>query len=171
MKTTHILQVNCEAKTLRFQDMIFDCAIGKNGYTSQKQEGDGKTPLGTFALRQLFWRSDRLGEINHGFKLAQIITADMGWCDAPEHEAYNKLVSLPFTASHEELWRVDVRYDIIIPLGYNDNPTIKGLGSAIFFHLSDDLKVVTEGCIAILTDDMLKLLPHLNEDCIMVIEL
>ena len=33
-------------ETLIFDDFIFNCSIGKNGFTLKKKEGDEKTPRG-----------------------------------------------------------------------------------------------------------------------------
>jgi L,D-peptidoglycan transpeptidase YkuD (ErfK/YbiS/YcfS/YnhG family) len=169
-----LIYVDTVSKILHFNGKSIKCAIGKNGATNDKYEGDGKTPLGNFSLRELFWRNDKLLELKHNFSSARAITPNMGWCDDVTHPEYNILVELPFTASHEELWRKDRRYDIIIPLGYNDDPVVSGRGSAIFFHIAEfDTSIndysPTQGCIAILLADMLKILPHLSENCIMQI--
>jgi L,D-peptidoglycan transpeptidase YkuD (ErfK/YbiS/YcfS/YnhG family) len=168
------IYVDNVAKMLHFNGKSIKCAIGKHGATSDKWEGDGKTPLGNFSLRELFWRSDKLPELTHNFSSARPITAKMGWCDDANCAEYNQLVELPFTASCEELWRNDGRYDIIIPLGYNDSPAISKHGSAIFFHIAEkdigsDDYAPTQGCIAISLSDMLCILPYLSENCIMQI--
>src|SRR3546814_19709072 len=49
---------------------------------------------------------------------------------------YNRLVRLPFAASHERMWRDDGLYDLVVEIGYNDMPPVPGLGSAIFLHLA-----------------------------------
>jgi L,D-peptidoglycan transpeptidase YkuD (ErfK/YbiS/YcfS/YnhG family) len=35
-------------------------ALGRGGIKANKREGDGGTPRGTFRLRRLWWRADRL---------------------------------------------------------------------------------------------------------------
>ena len=90
----------------------------------------------------------------------------MGWCDDPkDEENYNKLVGLPYPYSHEKLWRDDDIYDIIVELGYNDRPPVKGLGSAIFMHLMAKDGSPTAGCISLRKDDLLNLISivDLNE--------
>ena len=52
--------------------------------------------------------------------------------DAPDDPHYNKPVTLPYPASHESLWLDSPVYDLIVPLGYNDDPAEPGLGSAIY---------------------------------------
>ena len=45
--------------TLIFDDFIFKCSIGKNGFAKNKLEGDKKAPIGTFTLGYLLYRNDR----------------------------------------------------------------------------------------------------------------
>ena len=67
-------------------------------------------------------------------------------------------VELPFTASHERLWREDGLYDFIVVLGHNDSPPRPLLGSAVFLHLREQDTPHTAGCVAIAKDDMVALL-------------
>ena len=63
-----------------------------------------------------------------------------------------------FNYSHEKLYRDDDVYDIILELSYNQSPTIRNKGSAIFIHCSfNDLRN-TNGCIALKKKDFLILL-------------
>lgn len=47
---------------LQFGGLRFRCALGKGGVLpeAEKREGDGATPLGRYALRQVFYRPDRM---------------------------------------------------------------------------------------------------------------
>ena len=45
--------------TLQIDEFKFKCCIGKNGSTSQKKEGDKKTPRGIFRIENLYFRKDR----------------------------------------------------------------------------------------------------------------
>jgi L,D-peptidoglycan transpeptidase YkuD (ErfK/YbiS/YcfS/YnhG family) len=140
---------------------IFTCAHGKGGFSNDKREGDGATPLGIFPLRQLLYRADRESAPRTALPISAIAPDD-GWCDAPEHPHYNVPVKTPFAASHEKLWRDEHVYDFIIPLGYNDAPPHPGKGSAIFLHLAKPGYTPTEGCIALSREDFLWLLPQLT---------
>ena len=153
---------------LRAGDREIRCAIGANGFSSSTFEGSKTTPMGTYALRAGFYRPDVLSAPKSSIPL-QAIKQDDGWCDDPSHERYNTSVKLPFSASHEVLWRPDKTYDIIVPIGYNDNPIVKGKGSAIFFHIARPNYSPTLGCVAISMDDMLTLLPLLTTDTKIVI--
>ncbi|MFN7902757.1 MAG: L,D-transpeptidase [Holosporales bacterium] len=146
----------------------FSCALGKNGVTSHKREGDGKTPVGTFSLRQLFYRPDRVPIPKTSFKNIAI-NPKMGWSDDATDPAYNTLVPLPHAFGHEVLWREDTRYDYIIPLSYNDDPIIAGAGSAIFFHLATPDRWTTEGCVAVTKNDFEIILGMINPDTLLKI--
>lgn len=152
---------------------VLKAVAGKGGVINadSKREGDGATPIGQFYCRELWFRPDRVNlPENLLFDQVHPIIEQDGWCDEPSHMDYNKPVKLPFAASHEQLWREDSAYDVMIPLGYNDAPAVAGKGSAIFFHLMHDDARPTEGCIAIARADMLALLPQLSPKTLMVIE-
>lgn len=154
-------------------DDAFTCALGRTGIVTQKREGDGGTPIGTFALRELRYRPDRLPTPES--PLVTIATVpDDGWCDAPGDTAYNRFVKRPYGASTETLWRNDHFYDIAVMLGYNDAPVIAGAGSAIFFHLAKDASGIlqpTEGCVALRLEDMRAVLKRIAPDTQMTIRL
>ncbi len=45
---------------------------------------------------------------------------------------------------------------------YNTHPVLKGKGSAIFFHLADEVYTPTAGCVAIQEKEMLPILSWLK---------
>ena len=147
---------------LKIGEKQFYCALGRNGISIKKREGDGHTPSGVFRLRRVLYRADRHEYINTQLK-THIIHKEHGWCDSPGNKLYNCLVTLPYLASAEKLWRHDRIYDIIIVLGYNDKPVINGLGSAIFIHIKKDNYSPTEGCISLATKDLLAVLSMCTE--------
>jgi len=133
--------------------------LGRGGVTAaqHKREGDGKTPLGRYPLRYVFYRPDRLAEPISGLPVRPL-APDLGWCDAADQPQYNQLVHLPFGPSHEKLWRDDHVYDLLIVIGHNDAPVVADLGSAIFLHLQRPDGRPTEGCVAFQPEDMLAFL-------------
>jgi L,D-peptidoglycan transpeptidase YkuD (ErfK/YbiS/YcfS/YnhG family) len=144
---------------LRWARREIPCALGRGGVVPAdlKREGDGATPLGDWPMRQVFWRPDRLEKPVTQLPVIAL-RSDMGWCDDPGHPDYNRRVPLPFPASHERLWREDHLYDLVVALGYNDDPVLAGKGSAIFLHLARPDFGPTEGCVACMRDDLLELL-------------
>lgn len=150
---------------IQFLDLHAACCIGLNGLTLNKMEGDNCTPIGTWPFRRVFYRADKQDTPLTQLPLTRI-TKQMGWCDDPkDNDNYNKLVELPYLYSHEKLWRDDDLYDIIVELGYNDRPPIKGRGSAIFMHVMARDGSPTAGCISLRKNDLLNLisLVGLNE--------
>ncbi len=141
----------------------FPCAIGRGGVSGAKREGDGATPLGSFALRELLFRPDR-GAVPRTALPMRPLSPAMGWCDCPADPAYNRAVTLPWRSSAEHLWRRDGLYDLIVPLGYNDAPVSPAAGSAIFLHVARAGLTPTEGCVALHRSDLLKLLSILTAD-------
>lgn len=136
------------------------CAIGRGGIGAKGGEGDGITPIGTFPIRRVLYRSDRLSPQT---KLAASpIAQDDGWCDAPDDPNYNRPVKLPYDASHERMWREDRLYDVVVVLGYNDDPVIAGKGSAIFLHVAQPDYGPTEGCVALALPELLAVLEKLS---------
>jgi L,D-peptidoglycan transpeptidase YkuD (ErfK/YbiS/YcfS/YnhG family) len=133
--------------------------LGRSGVrpAADKREGDGATPLGTWTLRWVLYRPDKVPAPDTALPLAAIGPED-GWCDAPADPAYNRPVALPYPASAERLWRDDGLYDVVVVLGHNDDPPIAGLGSAIFLHLQRADLGPTDGCVALSLADMMALL-------------
>lgn len=127
---------------------VFACRIGRNGRTHAKREGDGATPVGIFALLGGWWRADRRRRPPTGLGLRPMRQSD-GWCDAHHHRLYNRPVTLPFAASHEQMWRGDHQYDLVLDIDWNRHPRRQGRGSAIFLHLMSANRGGTAGCVAV----------------------
>lgn len=135
------------------------CALGRNGTRGPdaKREGDGASPIGVWPIRYVLYRPDRETRPNTALE-AVALAPDDGWCDALGDPAYNRPVKLPYPASAEALWREDHVYDLIVILGFNDDPVVPGMGSAIFWHLARDNFAPTEGCVAVNREAMLEAL-------------
>lgn len=147
---------------LVFQDGTLDwnglrCALGRSGIAEDKREGDGATPVGCWLLRRVMYRPDRVPAPVTTLPVTALTPED-GWCDDPGHGDYNRPVRLPHPASCEKMWREDALYDVVVVLGHNDDPPIRGLGSAIFLHVAKPNWQPTEGCIALALPDLLALL-------------
>ncbi len=129
------------------------CALGRGGVGRKAREGDGVTPTGRFALRRVLYRADRIAKPTAPFPCRPIEPGD-GWCDDPGSPDYNRLVALPHPAGHERLWRDDALYDLIVAVGFNDGPVVRGAGSAIFMHVARPDFGPTEGCVALALADL-----------------
>lgn len=179
---------------LVFEGKVYACAIGKAGFApaDEKREGDLKTPTGIYALRELWYRADKVPEPVCALPKRVITPAD-GWCDDARHEAYNRHIIVPSfprkressTAfdldsrfrgnddgegcSFEHLHRDDDVYDLIVPLGHNDSPPVAGRGSAIFLHVAKPDYAGTEGCVALAKEDLLEILAQVGQGSVMEI--
>jgi len=142
-------------------DFNFKCSLGKGGTTNKKIEGDLKTPLGKYEIGPLYYRADKIQKIKT--KLNKIkITKKFGWCNDINSKKYNKKIKITKKYRHEKLFRNDYKYDLLIPIKYNYEKTIKGKGSAIFLHLTKNYKP-TAGCVAISKNDFFILLKLINK--------
>lgn len=137
----------------RFGALRCRAAVGRGGVRAAKQEGDGATPAGLLPLRRVLYRADRGARPRAAVPVQPLAPRD-GWCDDPGHADYNRFVLLPHPARHEELWRADAVYDLIGVLGWNDDPAVRGRGSAIFLHLARPDWASTAGCIALAEADL-----------------
>jgi L,D-peptidoglycan transpeptidase YkuD (ErfK/YbiS/YcfS/YnhG family) len=137
------------------------CALGRAGIRGSKREGDGATPAGCFALGRAWWRADR-GLPPGGGLPRRRIRKDDGWCDAPGDPRYNRAVKLPCQASHEEMWRSDRLYDLVVEIGWNISPRHAGRGSAIFLHAARAEFEPTAGCVALQPAELRRLIARLG---------
>ncbi len=159
------LIVNAARKTIEVNGSVYPCRIGRGGFIGSDlgREGDEKTPLGDYALRFGLYRADRLPEPPSPLTFWPLREND-GWCDDPKDAAYNRFVRLPYPASHENLWREDGAYDIILVMSHNDSPPIAGLGSAVFIHIAQPDDRETLGCVAVSPDVMANFLNRLTQE-------
>ena len=147
---------------LKVDDFYLKCSIGKKGTTSQKVEGDNKTPKGFYGLGPLYYREDRIHKPST--KIQKIkIKKNFGWCDDATSKFYNKPINIKNKVRHEKLFRNDKKYDLLIPIKYNSIKPKKNKGSAIFLHLTSNY-TKTQGCIAVKKKDMLILLKLINKN-------
>tara|TARA_A100001015_G_scaffold197635_1_gene220416 strand:+ start:2403 stop:2897 length:495 start_codon:yes stop_codon:yes gene_type:complete len=149
--------------TLIFDDFTFKCSVGKKGFTTKKIEGDLKTPIGKFKIGYLYYRKDRLKKPITNLKTYEI-KKNMGWCnDTKDSKNYNKLIKINKNIRYEKMSRKDNKYNLIVPIKYNFVKPVKGKGSAIFLHLTNNFKP-TAGCIALKKNDFLILLKLINKN-------
>ena len=154
LKNKHSLQVD---------EFSFKCCIGKNGSSFIKKEGDKKTPKGIFKIENLYYRKDRLEKPLTSLKCIEIKN-NMGWCDdINSPKKYNKLIKTSIQIKHEKIKRKDHKYNLLIPIKYNFERPIVGLGSCIFIHITRDYKP-TAGCIGLKQKDFLIMLKIINKN-------
>ena len=137
--------------------------IGKNGATYDKEEGDLKTPLGIFEIGIIFGIHDRNVFLHNSLKYIKI-NENLYWVDDVNSKYYNNLVDIQKTErdfkSAEHLIDYLIEYEYAIEIKTNPN-NIKGKGSAIFIHCSNNKK--TSGCVSIPREKMIELIVKINK--------
>ena len=147
---------------LTFRGEQFQCSIGRSGFSENKKEGDGFTPIGTFYIENIYYRADKIENLDTNIDKIIIDESD-GWCDDPSQKEYNQLIRFPFKFSAEKLFREDSLYNVVCVLNYNTNPVTPGIGSAIFMHVAHDEYKPTEGCVALKQEDLIYLLSFVDD--------
>lgn len=137
--------------------------VGRNGITSSKREGDGKTPSGIYSFGQAFGvagnpvTSRRWLQVNNNHY----------WVDDVNSSYYNKLVDASQTgiqwSSAEHLISYPTAYRYAIAINYNTACT-RGAGSAIFLHCSTGGS--TAGCVSVSQSNMIRILQLLQGDAL-----
>jgi L,D-peptidoglycan transpeptidase YkuD (ErfK/YbiS/YcfS/YnhG family) len=62
------------------------------------------------------------------------------------------------------MWRDDRLYDLIVVLGFNDDPPAAGAGSAIFLHVARAGFQPTAGCVALAPEALHIVVERLRPD-------
>ncbi|HVV57420.1 MAG TPA: L,D-transpeptidase family protein [Gaiellaceae bacterium] len=124
--------------------------VGRSGLSAHRREGDGTTPLGTFAIGPVVYGLDP----DPGVRLAyHRLRCGDWWDEDPASPTYNAFrhvpcgASPPFGGASEALWRQTVAYREFAVVEYNTAPARPGLGSGIFLH--DDVGAPTNGCVSL----------------------
>lgn len=131
--------------------------VGSNGAVSAeaKQEGDGCTPKGLYALSMAFGYEPLIG-VKMPYK---VLTENDFWVDEPKSPAYNTLVGArPKDGSYEVMRRADRLYSFGLVVDYNRQPIVAYKGSAIFLHIWRSPVSPTAGCIAMDKEQLRKLI-------------
>jgi len=170
---------NCNFSAYVYRDgswaQEFNCSgfVGKNGLAEgDKEEGDGKTPAGVYALGQSFGINDAPSGAPFDYIK---VTASLYWdCDV-RSLYYNQLVDAADMPSawdrnaSERLANYPGSYDYAVEIRYNTDPVVAGKGSAIFLHCTRENSYSTAGCVAIPETYMEKVLTLLTDrSCIVI---
>ena len=138
--------------------------LGRSGLSTQKREGDGATPVGTYRLGATVYGIAP----NPGVRLRYHRLACGDWWDEdPSSGTYNRFRHVacgtdpPFGGASEALWRVSPQYRYFAVIDYNARPVVAGRGSAIFLHVA---VAATAGCVSLPESRLVRLLRWLQPD-------
>src|SRR5580704_192297 len=111
------------ASKAKWGNRVLKCAIGSAGAiaAADKREGDGRTPVGRWPMREVYYRPDRVMAPITKLPIHEINPKD-AWCENGADSNYNKLVQIPYRVRVDSLWRNDEIYNVFVVLGYNDRP-------------------------------------------------
>jgi L,D-peptidoglycan transpeptidase YkuD (ErfK/YbiS/YcfS/YnhG family) len=137
--------------------------VGYQGLSARHREGDGTTPLGTYAIGPTVYG---VGS-DPGVRLRyhRLVCGDW-WDEDPRSPTYNRFrhvacgTSPPFGGGSEALWRERVAYRAFAVVQYNAAPAVPGRGSAIFLHVSTGRP--TNGCVSLEQSRLVFLLARLR---------
>lgn len=136
------------------QVMSREAVSGMNGITTEKHEGDKKTPAGVYTFAGAFGLKENPGTI---LPYHKIVSGDY-YVDDPASKYYNQLVNTNQVAkdwnSAEDLMKQAPQYNYGLIIDYNNERT-PGKGSAIFLHCPKSFNNTgTSGCVSISENDM-----------------
>jgi L,D-peptidoglycan transpeptidase YkuD (ErfK/YbiS/YcfS/YnhG family) len=133
--------------------------VGRNGVSAHHREGDGTTPLGTYALGPVVYGIDPSPGVR--FRFHRLVCGDW-WDEDPRSPGYNRFrhvpcgTSPPFRGGSEALWRISPAYRLFAVVEYNAAPIVPGRGSAIFLHV--DTGRATNGCVSLPRRELVEVL-------------
>lgn len=166
----HVKENSKATLTFTKYNIKSDVFIGKNGASEIKEEGNKKTPIGTFSLGKALGTHSQT-EMQPIMKVDYTqINKNMYWVDDVNSLYYNQLIDITKTPtgwnSAEHLIDYPTDYEFLIEIKSNPE-NISGKGSAIFIHCSNEKP--TLGCIGVNKEIMKSLMQLIDKDTKIVI--
>jgi L,D-peptidoglycan transpeptidase YkuD (ErfK/YbiS/YcfS/YnhG family) len=137
--------------------------LGRNGVSAHHREGDGTTPVGTFAFGPVVYGTGADPSVRLAYH--RLACGDW-WDEDPRSPTYNTFQhvacgSVPrFRGASEPLWLQTRAYRWFAVIDYNADPAVPGRGSAIFVHV--DTGRPTNGCVSLAAARLVDLLRWLR---------
>ena len=146
---------------MHWQGRSWPVVIGQGAaWPDDKREGDGKTPLGKFALRGVYGYAPAPPR---GTKLPYTQVDDKTFCvDDPASRQYTEIVhGSGDWKSAEPMLRRDAQYQWVIDVAHNPE-RVPGRGSCIFLHVWPAPDAPTIGCTAMAEPELARLIGELE---------
>ena len=133
----------------------YTARLGRNGLSSDRREGDGTTPTGTYRIGRTMYGN----EANPGvrFRYRRVRCGDW-WDEDPSSPTYNTFQHIrcgmkpPFGGASEGMWQQPRPYPFLAVIEYNTRPAVPGRGSGIFLHAQTGGPTI--GCISLRKDQL-----------------
>ena len=145
----------------------FKVNLGIRGILPEKlkKEGDLATPSGFYPIPYVFGYNK---DIDTKMDFVVVNSNHIWVCDTAS-EQYNKMIEdvngiYKSNPKNERLRRPDQLYKYTIVIDYNQNPTIKGKGSAIYMHVARTANHRTAGCISFSEEKVKALIQWLDPE-------
>ena len=124
--------------------------VGRSGLSTNRREGDGTTPIGTFPIGRVMYGVAPNPGVH--FRYRRIVCGDY-WVEDPQSPHYNTFRHVscgsppPFRVKGERLWEATTAYRHFAVVEFNMRPVVPGRGSGIFLHATTGRS--TNGCISL----------------------
>ncbi|MBR10320.1 MAG: hypothetical protein CMP48_21845 [Rickettsiales bacterium] len=139
-----------------------------NQEANEKQEGDGCAPVGVFELGLAFGYNEQPAGVSWPYQ--QLTDRDY-FVDDINSKDYNTWQTISMDeandpkskwGSFERMKRNDHLYELGIVVKHNEDPIVKGMGSAIFLHVERAPGLPTLGCTSMQKADLLEVMQWLD---------
>jgi L,D-peptidoglycan transpeptidase YkuD (ErfK/YbiS/YcfS/YnhG family) len=137
--------------------------VGRNGLSANRHEGDGTTPLGTFAFGTTMYGV--ASDPGVRFRYHRLVCGDW-WNEDVSSSTYNTFQHVacgarpPFSTKSEGLWQQPTAYVHFAVIAYNTRPVVAGRGSGIFLHAQTGGP--TNGCVSLTRATLVRVLRWLD---------
>jgi L,D-peptidoglycan transpeptidase YkuD (ErfK/YbiS/YcfS/YnhG family) len=133
----------------------YTARLGRNGLSSNRREGDGTTPTGTYRIGRTMYGN----EANPGvrFRYRRLRCGDW-WDEDPSSPTYNRFQHVrcgtkpPFGGASEGMWEQPRPYPFLAVIEYNTHPVVPGRGSGMFLHAQTGGPTI--GCVSLRKDQL-----------------
>ena len=144
--------------------------LGKNGLSSNRREGDGTTPTGTYRIGSRMYGNEPNPGVS--FPYRRLRCGDW-WDEDPRSPTYNSFQHVrcgtkpPFAGGSEGMWQQPRPYPYLAVVEYNMRPVVPGQGSGIFLHAQTGGPTI--GCISLRKAELRTVLRWLRPRAVPVI--
>jgi L,D-peptidoglycan transpeptidase YkuD (ErfK/YbiS/YcfS/YnhG family) len=140
----------------------YTARVGWNGLRTNRREGDGTTPIGTFGLGPMYGNAANPGV---RYRYTRLRCGDW-WVEDPASPAYNTFQRIgcgrrpPFRVTTPDMSRDRTAYAYLAVIRFNMSPTVPGRGSGIFLHVQTGNP--TNGCVSLSRLQLVRVLRWLS---------